>query len=200
MNDYKPNSHRFKEEQKREVSTHEKRATAVISGGAAKTREKSGLTKVAQTFISDDIKNVRSYLVMDVIVPTIKKSIITIIDMALNGGTPSYTNRGSGSKVSYRKYYDDPRDDRRSSERNRTRFDYDVIEFESRPDAEAVLDEMHNVLHEYKIVRVADLYDIADLSAPFTSNRFGWTSLRDARVVRSGGKYIIDLPKAMPID
>jgi hypothetical protein len=51
------------------------------------------------------------------------------------------------------------------------------------------------------MVTVADMYDMADSTAPYTSNRYGWTSLRTAEVKRvQGGYYIIDLPKAAPID
>ena len=78
---------------------------------------------------------------------------------------------------------------------------YDIITFETRGEAEGVLDEMRNVIDTYNWVTVADMYDIADLTAPsHTANKFGWTNLASADVTRSRDGYIIKLPKASPID
>ena len=200
MPDYKPNSHRYREGQDDKVP--EKRVDKVVKGGV-RTRKKTGISKLAGVFISDDVNNVGEYLVMDILVPTLKKAALSTLDMILNGGTPTYTGRSERSKVTYRSYgsyYDEPRE-RRGSASVRTRFDYDDIVFDSRGDAEAVLDEMINVLDRYKCVTVADLYDLAELTQPYTSKKYGWTSLRTAEVVRlNGGGYIIKLPKACPID
>ena len=198
VDNYTPNSHRFKEEQKQ--AAEKKEIKKVISGTAKpKTNE---FRKFTNIFISEDVKNVKEYILMDVLVPTIKKTILGAIDMILNGGSSSYSGRSSTSKVSYRKYYDDPRDDRRSSNATvRTRFDYDDISFPSRGEAEAVREEMNNVIERYGFVTVADMYDMAGLSQPFTSNKYGWTNIRSAEVVRvGGGEYVIKLPKALPID
>lgn len=199
MNDYKPNSHRFKEQQK---AQSEGRKITKVAHGSVKARKKNELTKIADVFISEDVSNVKSYILNDIVVPTVKKAIIGAIDMVLNGGSGSYTGRGTTSKVSYRKFYDDQRDDHRTVEaRSRSRFDFDDIKFETRGEAEAVLEEMYNVIDRYGFVTVGDMYDMADLSQPFTSNKYGWTNIRSAEVMRlRGGGYILKLPKALPID
>lgn len=197
--DLKPNSHKYREKQ---AAALEKKQFEKVVKGSAKTR-KNGVRKFTQTFISEDAKNIKSYMLNDVIVPTIKKALVTSLDMFLNGGRSSYDSHSRSSKVSYRKYYDDPRDSRSSSDsgRPRSRFDYDDIEFDHRADAEAVLEQMIDALEEYKVVTVQDMYDIAELTAPFTSNKFGWTNLSSAYVTSIiGGGYVIKLPKAMPID
>lgn len=197
--DLKPNSHKYKEKQA--AALEKKKIEKVVKGGA-KTR-KNGVRKLTQTFISEDAKNIKSYMLNDVIVPTIKKALVTSLDMFLNGGRSNYDSHARSSKVSYRKYYDDPRDSRPSSDsgRPRSRFDYDDIEFDHRADAEAVLEQMIDALEEYKVVTVQDMYDMAELTAPFTSNKFGWTNLSSAYVTSIiGGGYVIKLPKAMPID
>lgn len=198
MNDYKPNSNRFKEEQ-----ATGKRIEPVVSG-TARVKKRSDISKVAKVFISEDVGNVKQYLLMDVLVPTIKKAIMSTLDMILNGGSVNYGSKGSSSKVSYRKYYDDPRDDRKhsdSSAKPRSRFDDEVIEFETRGQAETVLNLMEEAIERYGFVTVADMYDAANLTAPYTSNKYGWMNLRNAEVVRliSGG-YTIKLPKISPID
>lgn len=203
MNDYKPNSHRFKEEQQN-ASTEERRAKKVVRG-TAKTRKKSDIHKIADVFISEDVNNVKTYVLMDVLVPAIKKAISDIvtngIDMILYGETGRRSN-SSSSKVSYRKYYDQRDDDRYSDSRtrSRTRIDFEDVSFPSRGEAEAAREQMEDIIDRYGVVTVADIYDMADLTQPYTSNKYGWTNIRSAEVVRVRDGYIIKLPKAMPID
>ena len=184
----------------------EKKVIKKVVKGNVKTKKKSGLTKFTDVFISEDISNVKTHVLMDVLLPAGKKLLWDIVtdglDIILYGGS-GRSKKSSSSKVSYRNYYDrDRRDEPRSSEsRSRSRFDYDDIEYDNRGDAEAVLDQMNEIIDRYGLVTVADMYDMADRTAPYTSNKYGWTSLRSAEVVRvRGGGYIIKLPRAMPID
>ena len=59
---------------------------------------------------------------------------------------------------------------------------------------------MNDIIARYDYVRVLDLYDMAELTAPFTANRYGWTNLKNAYVDRVRDGYIIRLPRAMPLD
>lgn len=203
MENYKPNSHRFKEEQKESIS--DKKIEKVISG-KAKVKKKSELSKFKDVFVAEDASSVKSYIVTDVLIPAVKKLIYDIftdgIDMVLYGGSGrGKKHSGISDKISYRNYYD-RRDDRRPSDdrRARSRFDYDDILFETRGEAEAVRDQMEDVIDRYGFVTVADMYDMAELSAPYTSNKYGWTSIRNAEPVRTRDGYILKLPKALPID
>ena len=83
------------------------------------------------------------------------------------------------------------------------RFDYDDISFDSRGDAELVLDQMRDLVdgdRGFGLVTVADMYDLAGLQAPFTARKYGWFNLRTAEVIRGRDGFYIRLPKAMPID
>ena len=196
MDNYKPNSHKYKENQE----TSEKRVEKVISG-TAKTK-KNEVRKFRDVFISEDISNVKSYVLMDVLVPAIKNAIVDIVTDCVNMifGTGSGRKKTSGSNyVSYRDYSRETKhDDNRVSS---GRFAYDDILFPSRGEADAVLEQMDAIIEEYGYVTVADMYDMADMNAPYTGNRYGWTSVRRAEIVRvRGGDYIIKLPRAIPID
>lgn len=205
MEKYESNSHKSRELQRTAEAQPEKRVQKVVTGNV-KTR-KNDVRKFTDIFISEDAANVKSYIFMDVLVPAIKKAISDIvtdgIDMILYGGSGGGRKKSSsGSKVSYRKYYDDRRDDHReTSYRDRNRFDYDDIEFDYRTDAEAVRNEMLDCIERYGMVTVADMYDMAGETAPYTSSKFGWTSIRTSEVKRvRGGKYIIELPRAVALD
>lgn len=198
MDNYKSNSHRAKAEQEKQ----QKRKFDKVVSGKTKTK-KNEMRKLRDVFISEDVGNVKSYIFMDVLVPAIKKAVSDIvrdgIDMILYGGTKR-SGSSSGSKVSYRNYYDSKDDRRRSDPRESTRFDYDDIIYEHRGDAEAVLTQMRDAIERYGIVSVADMYDMANEPAPYTGFRYGWTSIRTAEVVRGRDGYTIKLPKAVAID
>ena len=207
MEKYQSNSHRSKELAAAEPAK-EKKIEKVVSG-KAKTKQNKvrGLTDI---FISEDASNVKSYIFMDVLVPAIKKAISDIvtdgIEMVLYGSTGGGKRAKSSSRVSYRSYYNDDRRDRdrdrdRGSYAARTRFDYEDIIFPTRGDAELVREQMDEVIDNYGLVTVADMYEMAGLTnAPYTANNYGWTNIRTAEPIRTRDGYVLKLPKAMPID
>lgn len=201
---YPPNSHKYKEEQKN-APAEEKRVQKVVKG-PVKTK-KNEIRKLADIFISEDVGNVKSYIFMDVLVPAIKKAIYDIvtngIDMFLYGGSGKTKSGSSGTKVSYRSYYDQKNGStNRASESNqsRNRFEYEDIIFDNRGEAEAVKEQMQAAVERFGFVTVADLYDMADLSAPYTSQKYGWMSVSGSEIIRTRDGYVIKLPRAVPID
>lgn len=203
MKEYQPNSHKAKaESESTELTTKGKKIQKVVNGTVkTKSNEKR---KLANIFISEDAANVKSYVFMDVLVPAIKKAIFDIvtdgIDMVLYGESRGHRNK-SGNKISYRSYYDGKRDERRDSGyRAGSRFDYDDLIFDSRGEAEAVREQMIDIIDTYGFVTVADMYDMAGLPSPYTSSKYGWTNIRTAETVRVRDGYVLKLPKAMPID
>ena len=200
MSNYPGNSHKIKEE-KNTKPNGEKQIKKVVTK-PAKTKKKGELRKIAEEFILDDVKNIKNYAITDVLIPTIKDAIWDIftntLDMFLFNGSKDHRRGQKTSKVSYRDYYDSKND---SSKKYgvKDRFDYDDLEFDSYGEADAVLTGMLEVIDSYGVVSVSDMYDMADVTAPYTANRYGWTSLRNAEVVRVRNAYIIRLPKAKPI-
>lgn len=211
MVDYnpKPNSHRAKEEQQTQTTTPapEKRVEKVVKG-AAKTK-KNNVRKLTDIFIAEDANNVKSYVLMDVIVPAIKNALYDVvvdgIGMILgkpvrgNGGRT--VSGGTAERTSYRNYYEQQNSrDYGRARAGGSRFDYDDVVFETRGDAVLVLDQLHQELIKYGVVRVSDLYELAGITAPYTYCNYGWTNLRSAEVVRIRDGYIIKTPNPMPID
>lgn len=202
---YTPNSHKYKEEQKN-AAPEEKRVQKVVKNPVKiKTNE---VRKFADIFISEDIANVKEYIFMDVLVPAIKKAIYDIvtngIDMFLYGSAGRSKGGTSGTKVSYRNFYDPKSTNNgyRGSENVKTHngFEYDDIKFDNRGDAEAVKQQMQAAIVKYGFVTVADLYDMVDQPAPYTSQKYGWMDVSGVEVARVRGDYILKLPKAAPID
>lgn len=195
MENYPSNSHKAREE------VAEKKVEKVVSGKTS-TKKKSGIRKLSDTFLSEDVSNVKSYIFSEVLLPAAKKLVSDIVtngtNMLLYGEIKN--KKGNSSKVSYSRYYDDRSRDYRSPV-VRNNFDYDEIIFETRGDAEAVLDAMYDILNQYKVVLVAELYDLASITTHnYTCNNYGWIDLRGSSVVRVRDGYILKLPRALAID
>ena len=59
---------------------------------------------------------------------------------------------------------------------------------------------MDELVESYGVVRVADLYDLVGLTGNFTDNKYGWTNVKNAQIVRVRDGYMIKMPRALPID
>jgi hypothetical protein len=195
------NSHKGRNEVKQKQATEEKRAEKIVRG-KVKTK-RNDMRKLTDMFIAEDAANVKSYILMDVLVPAIKKAIYDIVvnslDMSLFGGRGG--KRSTADKVSYRDYNGVSRRDDRSygSSRTTSGYSYDDIILETRGEAEAVLARMDEIMEEYEIVRVADLYDLVGITGEHTDNKYGWTNIRNAEVERVRDGYRIKMPRALPI-
>ena len=202
IQNYKPNSHRSKEE--RHESAGEKRANPVVKKGAVNVKPNNA-RKFADMFVSGDIDNVKDYLLNDVVFPALKKLLFDSIkdgaEMLIFGKTGRGGRSSSNSNyVSYRSYSDSRDRDYNRDSRSTNRFNYEDLVFTSKGEAEAVLAKMCDILAEYKIVRVLDLYDLCEMTPPYTSQNYGWTNLDRAESIRVRDGYALKLPKAMPID
>lgn len=76
--------------------------------------------------------------------------------------------------------------------------DKDIV-LASRSDAEEVLTQLRDLLYDYGVVTVSDLYDLVGITSKFTDNKYGWTNLKTAVIkgVRTG--YLLDLPTPQEI-
>lgn len=201
---YTPNSHKYKED-KKSTPMEEKRIQKVVKT-PAKTK-KNDVRKIADIFISEDVSSVKNYIFMDVLVPAIKKAIYDIvtngIDMFLYGGSGKGKAASSGNKVSYRNYYDQKNSSiHRAPETNRVQngFEYEDVVFPNRGDAENAKQQMQDIVARYGLVTVNDLYEMAMLSAPYTSQKYGWMDVSNVSVERVRDGYVLKLPRAVPID
>ena len=74
--------------------------------------------------------------------------------------------------------------------------------FQTRVDAERVLDKLQDIIAEFEVATVADYYDLAGYSGEFTYNRWGWYDLSypNAMVRHGRGGYVISFPRTRPVD
>lgn len=204
---YKPNSNKYKKEQATENQSEPKKKVEKIVTTTA-VKRKNGVRKFADGFISEDAANVKSYVVSEVLIPALKKAISDIvtdgIDIILYGGSgKARQNNTRTSYISYRNY-SDPRDKKYSyrepSKSTNSGYSYDDIILSTRSEAEEVILAMSELVEAYGVASIADLYDLVGVSGNFTDNKYGWTNVRNAEVVRTRDGYLLKFPRARLID
>ena len=203
IKEYKPNSHKSKLEAKQAEEKREK--IAAVAKAKVVTKKKN---KLLSSFISDDAVCIKDYIVDEFLIPLVQKTICDIfeeIPKTIFYGKSGRRRSSNSDRVSYTKYSSrrdrdrDYRDRDRDSYRRTDIFDSTDIIFDSRGEAEKVLAVMDEIMQEYEIVRVADLYDLAGVSCDFPANDYGWTNIRNARVVHVRDGWVIEMPRAVPI-
>lgn len=192
-------------EKRSKVDSEEKLAPIVKRSDVIVKKEGIG-KKVKKAFISDDAKDVTSYIIFDVIVPGIKDGIFATLERMFYGGSSyssrrddrdSYYGRERTSYSAYykkgrgrdRDYYDDERD-------HREKVDYRHIVLKRREDAENIVRALRDYIHEYDSVSVARLLDLVDEPGVYTDNNYGWVREEDIGMKRVRDGYLIDVPEA----
>lgn len=197
--DFKPNSNRSKEA-RNDSNIPEQSERKVITGNAS-IRKKSELRKFADIFMPDDVASVRDHIVNDVIIPKVKNVISETIDMLLYGSSGGSSRRSTAAKVSYRSYYDDKRTRTREPDEPVQTFSvYEEVELKEYGDACEVMRLLEETVAEYGMVKVSDLYEYAGIKGiKNTHFKYGWMDISKAKIVPYRGKYIIKMPRVMPL-
>ena len=199
MENYRSNSHKSREAARQE----EKKVEKVISGSAS-VQKKSELRRFADIFVSEDAGDVKDYLIWDILVPSIRRGlhdmITSVADMVFGKGRTTGSTTSGASRVNYRAYYEPETRSRPGQTVARSGYAFHDIVVDSRGEAETVLQQMDDLIANYGLVSVADLYDLVGINGSYTDNRYGWTNIASAKVVRVPTGYMLKLPKVMPLD
>lgn len=197
--EFKPNSHKSKEEQAGQEVVPAKKFDKVVTGNV-KTK-KNGAKNLAGKIVAGDPSEIKSFMVEDVVIPSIKNLIEDLVvkgcRMLLRGKTGARNNNTNAGFVEYNKMSDGR--PRRPDPVQRSVRTYQDITLESRADAEEVLYRLKEALATYGMVSVADLYDLLGQSHAYTDQKYGWTNLDSARIESVRGGYVFDLPRAIPL-
>ena len=218
MDDYVSNSFKSREEPQKQkidvksIEPPEKRASKVISG-EAKLEKKGEVRKFFESFLEEDLKNIKNYIISDVLVPTIKRAITDIITngvyMIVYPGSTARRNDGQSSRIQYdrmsgiRSFNNQSISISNSNQTVREEsldFIYKSVWVDTFQKARDIIDGMDEIMEQYSVVRVADLYDLAGISCPHTGNNYGWTDIRSAKPVLSNGGFIIKMPRPIPMN
>lgn len=177
--------------------------TEKVTTGLVKKQKKTLSKRVIDALFDQKVDEAIDYAKNNVIKPGIRKVAFDAVMGALsmvffgdvrgiyNGESGGRTGGGAGRR-GYDRIYDSGRSNRRSS------VDISDILFETREDAERVLDRLYSDLERYGKVRVADLYSAAGVSGNsiWTDNNYGWFNLDRAAPYPTSEGWQLDMPPA----
>lgn len=191
----------------------------------AKRRKKNVFQKIVAQFIEEDAVTIKEFIVYDVVIPKIKDLIFDvgngILGRSLYGGGRPPSNVGRYGSSSYIPPYTSysassrytsgsvPVKQPTSQVNTHTRMtpskaSMDDVIFDTRYEAEAVLDELLDIYREYGTARVCDLYDLIGTTSDYTDLHFGWirgvNGLETAYTDRVRDGWKLFLPSIRPID
>ena len=199
---YASNSYKAKEESAKNESDR----LESIASGKVREKEPSKFLKIVRLFISDDVVNLKSYILYDVLIPAIKKSALDIIkngsEMVINGKVSKPTTT-IGSRVSYNLVGSGTTATTSTSAPKPINSSFKEIIYPDREDAENVLQHMKDIIRAYGVVTVCQMFDLSNVPCDFVWSKYGWNDLSLAKVerIQDGDdiEYRIRLPKALPL-
>lgn len=201
MEKIRPNNNKSKQEKKK-YSPVVKKAEIVSS-------KKSITNRIIDTFLDNDVRDIKSWLIEEVIVPGLKDTFLDLMSMALTGEAYRGSKRKRGryddrGRVNYGGYYSgDHRSSKRRRSRERSRYyeedhdcDYRAIVLKSRAAAEDIVDKLRDIIRDDGDVSVATFFELLDIASSFNDNNWGWTREHQIgiRSVRDG--FLIDVDEA----
>lgn len=173
----------------------------------ARIKRESTARKVVGEIIREDVSSVGETVLWDVIIPTVKNLISDTvtrgIESMLYGGDSRPRSRNSYSDYSG---YSRPKGNRdRPAERRERRSarhaepERNEIIFDSRSDANDVIDRMSDLIDQYGQASLADLNALIGASSNFIDDNWGWTDMGsfDVRQVRDGFMLTHDEPQSL---
>lgn len=198
-----PNSYKYRAEKaNKEIPKNgrEKIAPVIDRSKVVSTKKPLG-KKISETFMTEDAKDVKTWLLMDVLIPGIKSTILDILSMMFFGETNyrgSSRKSSSSGRVDYRSKYQSS-SERTTRRRRNERYDSDdQVDFRNiiirnREDAEDIIEEMRKRIRDVNSVSIADLLDLIDVPGRYTDNNWGWDDEMDVGIRRVSSGYLIDV-------
>ncbi len=211
LNDIAPNNSNKGSKEDTELDDNKKLKPIVKKGNVAK-KKRTVIDKFKDSFLGES-ENLGDYVLYDVLVPAFRD---TVSDMGfgiierLFGGGRSGGRGGYNSRIvrdrgkSYVSYNSVQNDNRRDSKRDfdnnsRARHNFENIIFTNKWEAEDVLAHLVELSIEYGEATVRSFYELSNIEADYTDDRYGWTSLRDAYVDRTRDGHVIIFPPTRPL-
>ena len=212
LNDLVPNNSDKAAQGAKTEGKEKKKLAPLVSKGSVAKKKRTVADKFKDAFLGES-ENLGDYIMYDVLVPAFRDTVsemgFGIIERLFGNGRSS-RSRGSvvrdrgRSYVSYnsssRNDRDRGRDDRRDIDKgSRARHSFANVVFTNKWEAEDVLAHLVDMILEYGEATVRSFYELSNIEADYTDDRYGWTNLRDAYVERTRNGYVIVFPQTRPL-
>ena len=184
-------------------SDRAKEKKEIVPIAKARVKRESTARKVVGEIIREDARSVGETVLWDVIIPTVKNLISDTVTRGIE--SMLYGDSRPRSRNSYSDYsgYSRPKGSRdRHAERRSARQaepERNEIIFDSRSDANDVIDRMSDLIDQYGQASLADLNALIGASSNFIDDNWGWTDMSsfNVRQVRDGFMLTHDEPQSL---
>jgi len=192
----------------------------IVEGKVTRRRKPLG-ARLKEMFISGEESFVET-LVEDVVIPTLKELILTMVDQSARGfkegleerlypsGRRPNSGYRTGGPIAYHNRYSSPtrvstyrsRESNTSYHRPLVRRSNRVMDIlvEHREDGDRVIEELQAMIDSENFATVGDFYSMVGEKPNATDEEWGWDDLSTARVKRVEDGYLICMPRPIPID
>ncbi len=190
----------------------EKKDVKMVTSKPATRKKKGKLKAFAETvFEDDDGEKISDLIVNDILIPSAKDTASTIVgsmldmvrdivERALFGRSYGVSHRDRNHRNASR-YSSSYKSSRPRDREPINKHGVDDVVFDSREEAEDVLDLLVNLIEDYGEASISDFYDAAGVtSGNFTDNKYGWNNLNNAKITRRGSDFFIRLPRPIYLD
>ncbi len=178
------------------LTTPNKKDVSPIISGGVKTRKGGGLAR--------DVRNIGNSLFGELILPALKKMALDFLNEA--GEQMLFKGQNvprRGRHQPYNKLYREESRHGRSAPRkrgvnkniHRSQEVFEDVFLENRREAQLVLGRMMELIADYGVATVGDLYSLVGLGTNITHEGWGWDDLSQTRVNYTSEGYVIDFPE-----
>jgi hypothetical protein len=209
MDSFPPNSNRTKTPAEKPREKVERITTSEVI-----QRKKPLGRRFTETFVGGDARGTLMYVVADILVPAAKDMVADAVSQGVErmifgesrgGSRRGRTSPGIGSVINYNRMSTTRPDPRRDDTRNISRtarsvHNFDEIILATRVEAELVIDRLTDLIQQYDVATVSDLYNMVGITESYTDAKWGWDDMSDASVRRINGGYLLDLPTTKAVD
>lgn len=143
----------------------------------------------------------------DVLVPRAKAGVEEALNSFIRGmfwgqGSPPLSNIVQGTVLrggtNYQALSSGPPSaltQARAANTTRTSGAYEDLVCPTQESAERLLANLFDIFNQYRVVCVADLYELANIKPAPSDNVYGWLSLDGARISKVRNGYLLELPR-----
>jgi len=192
------------------ANSHKNKTVSKVIKGEVIQRKNVNSGKLKESLGGEDAQTVFSYVFFDVIIPAAKSMLADATSQFIERILFGSSRRSSGGRqgyTSYNKMYESRSRPGYSkpnrpeiSQHGRATHNFGEVILSSRGEAEHVLDSLTNLVDEYGVATVSDLYDLVGITGNFTDDKWGWYDLRGSAISRIREGYLINLPQTQTIE
>lgn len=162
------------------------------------------LQRIKSVFFDGDAHSVTRYLAQEVLMPAIRNLIVDSTTKGIEKmiyGESQTPRHGAGAP---RYSYNNPIHRASSAPARppsapRGRNAVPDLIVSSREEADVVIERLGDIIQQYGVASLADLYDLVGLPNSHVDNKWGWYDLIYANVRQVRDGFLIELPPADPI-